>query len=265
MDEYLIQGSTLADIADAIREKTGDDSLMTPAEMVTAIGNISGGGVDSGVEWTADANGNLIKAKIIGDTVPPCAFSYGFYSAQNAVTIDLTGVKTIGDYAFAYSNRCLIDFSTVGDVEVCGAASFRFPAASINSMSGQTASFQKLTGVNSGNGIFRGANDYYPKTWTFPVMSSIPSLIFYGASILNVSVTIGSIGYAVNQTGDRPFGGTTNATGTITIYTTGSFLDTIKTGIQNGAGSGLQFVYKASEATEYGGVSYAAGDTMLTN
>jgi len=44
MDEYLIQGSTLTDIADAIREKTGDSALMTPAEMVEAIGSISGGG-----------------------------------------------------------------------------------------------------------------------------------------------------------------------------------------------------------------------------
>lgn len=45
MDEYLIQGSTLTDIADAIREKTGDSALMTPAEMVEAIGSISGGGL----------------------------------------------------------------------------------------------------------------------------------------------------------------------------------------------------------------------------
>lgn len=44
MDEYLIQGSTLTDIADAIREKTGDSALMTPAEMVEAIEGISGGG-----------------------------------------------------------------------------------------------------------------------------------------------------------------------------------------------------------------------------
>ena len=44
MDEYLIQGSTLTDIADAIRDKTGDDALMTPAEMVEAIEAIQTGG-----------------------------------------------------------------------------------------------------------------------------------------------------------------------------------------------------------------------------
>ena len=37
MAEYLIQGSTLTDIADAIRAKTGDSSTMTPAQMASTI------------------------------------------------------------------------------------------------------------------------------------------------------------------------------------------------------------------------------------
>ncbi len=44
MAEYLIQGETLDDIADAINAKTGGSSAMTPAQMVTAIGTISSGG-----------------------------------------------------------------------------------------------------------------------------------------------------------------------------------------------------------------------------
>ena len=44
MADYLIQSETLDDIADAINAKTGGSSAMTPAEMVTAIGSISGGG-----------------------------------------------------------------------------------------------------------------------------------------------------------------------------------------------------------------------------
>lgn len=47
MAEYLIQGETLDDIADAINAKTGGSSAMTPAQMVTAIGSISGGGAPS--------------------------------------------------------------------------------------------------------------------------------------------------------------------------------------------------------------------------
>lgn len=46
MADYLIQDSTLTGIADAIRAKTGSSAAMTPAQMVTAIGNIpSGGGI----------------------------------------------------------------------------------------------------------------------------------------------------------------------------------------------------------------------------
>ena len=44
MAEYLIQDTTLDAIADAINAKTGGSAAMTPAEMVTAIGSISGGG-----------------------------------------------------------------------------------------------------------------------------------------------------------------------------------------------------------------------------
>lgn len=65
MDEYLVQGSTLTDIADAIREKTGDSALMTPAEMVEAIAEIPSGGSDvehhqfiHAQDWLTDATGN---------------------------------------------------------------------------------------------------------------------------------------------------------------------------------------------------------------
>lgn len=44
MAEYLINDSTLDAIADAINAKTGGSSAMTPAQMVTAIGTIGGGG-----------------------------------------------------------------------------------------------------------------------------------------------------------------------------------------------------------------------------
>ena len=44
MADYLIQDTTLDAIADAINAKTGGSSAMTPAQMVTAIGTIAGGG-----------------------------------------------------------------------------------------------------------------------------------------------------------------------------------------------------------------------------
>ena len=44
MSEYLIQDTTLTDIADAIREKTGKTDAMTPLEMPGEIAAIQGGG-----------------------------------------------------------------------------------------------------------------------------------------------------------------------------------------------------------------------------
>lgn len=43
MSTYLIQDSTLTGIANAIRAKTGGSAAMTPAQMATEIGSISGG------------------------------------------------------------------------------------------------------------------------------------------------------------------------------------------------------------------------------
>jgi len=71
MSEFLIQSETLDEIADAINAKTGGSSAMTPAEMVTAIGTISGGGstpfvvsVDEYIHvenWLSDALGNTLN------------------------------------------------------------------------------------------------------------------------------------------------------------------------------------------------------------
>ena len=65
MADYLIQDTTLDAIANAINAKTGGSSAMTPAQMVTAIGSISGGGGSSWVhqqytlaeDWTTTAAG----------------------------------------------------------------------------------------------------------------------------------------------------------------------------------------------------------------
>lgn len=65
MAEYLIQDTTLDDIADAINAKTGGSSAMTPAQMVTAIGTIAGGGVSkvSSITLTAELNSyNVLQA-----------------------------------------------------------------------------------------------------------------------------------------------------------------------------------------------------------
>lgn len=66
MAEYLIQGTTLDAIADAINAKTGGSSAMTPAEMVEAIGSISGGGDTKDVN--AFASGTWWPERVVIDT-----------------------------------------------------------------------------------------------------------------------------------------------------------------------------------------------------
>lgn len=44
MSTYFVQGSTMDAIAEAINHKAGTQAAMTPAQMVTAIGNIPSGG-----------------------------------------------------------------------------------------------------------------------------------------------------------------------------------------------------------------------------
>ena len=57
MSLYGIQDTTLTDIADAIRSKTGKTASMTPAEMVDEIESISGGGSSTLIDKTITANG----------------------------------------------------------------------------------------------------------------------------------------------------------------------------------------------------------------
>lgn len=57
MSLYSIQDTTLTDIADAIRSKTGKTASMTPAEMVDEIESISGGGPSTLITKTITENG----------------------------------------------------------------------------------------------------------------------------------------------------------------------------------------------------------------
>lgn len=50
MSKVFIEETSLSAIGDAIRAKTGKSDLLSPAQMVTAIGSITGGGSGGGVE-----------------------------------------------------------------------------------------------------------------------------------------------------------------------------------------------------------------------
>lgn len=74
MADYLIQESTLDAIVRAINDKAGTQVTMTPAQMVTAIGNIQTGG--SGLNWqvinAVGTDSTSITYNITRDTSKSC-------------------------------------------------------------------------------------------------------------------------------------------------------------------------------------------------
>ena len=78
MAEYLIQDSTLSDIADAIREKTCSAESMTPAQMASAIAAIETGDIDfirqipgvgkkTASQIILDLKGKLVESENVGN------------------------------------------------------------------------------------------------------------------------------------------------------------------------------------------------------
>lgn len=111
MADYLIQDTTLDAIANAINAKTGGSSAMTPAQMVTAIGSISGGGGASWVhqqytlaeDWTTTAAGgntqNFYNTYLSG-TVGKVVIAI---ISNNTVTENSKAVSVVGINATGYS------------------------------------------------------------------------------------------------------------------------------------------------------------------
>lgn len=94
MAEYLIQSETLDDIADAINAKTGGSSAMTPAQMVTAIGSISGG---SGIA-TFTGTIELTNEDAQNITIPVNVTSYNNYRLW-LIAVQ-TGLVTGGEVSY---------------------------------------------------------------------------------------------------------------------------------------------------------------------
>lgn len=258
MSIYTIQDTTLTDIADAIRSKTGKTASMTPAEMVDEIESISGGGViTDGIVVTArDSNGYATAADFYGTVVQPKQFynrttddggwvnlstinfksgvdeikQSGFFSCGNLTTIDLSSVKTIGLKGFESCKA--LSLVTLPELTSLGTNAF------ITCTSLQTFVAPKLMNCN----VSRALRQCLALT----------------------TVQLGSVGYGVTSISNLFFEQDTQTGLTITIYTTGSYVNTALTNTRNGA-TNATIIVKASEATTYGGTSYAAGDTIVTS
>lgn len=109
MAEYLIQDTTLDAIADAINTKKGGaPAAMTPAEMATAIGSISGGG-GGGMSWeliadyTSDAAAEIVVATIPSGKQDSNVYRYQYNS--NGVSLY---------YPYSYFNSARGQYYTNG-------------------------------------------------------------------------------------------------------------------------------------------------------
>lgn len=267
-----INESTLTDIADAIRAKTGGSALINPEDMPTEIASIeTGGGSFDGLQLVSvdSTSKRPTEWKWKGNTIPAYALFYFFYSAGNnqRCVVDFSEVEYIEPYG---TTSCGIEYSNAENLKEIGAYGLasKIPKTQID-LTGKTLNLANFTGYGIGktktnDSVCRSAeNANYYGTVLCPKIEYIPQYMFYNVQA-SMTVQLGSVGYPVKEVGLRPFGAANGANTTVTVYTTGSLLDTVKSEIQNSAGANVTFIYKASEATTYNGTTYAAGDTMLT-
>lgn len=241
---YRILKSTLDDIADAIRAKTGGSAAMTPAQMVTEIGNISGGtSITNGIVFTSvDANSKPVTADIYGLTVPN--YCFGSYNGGGVLGSSLRFVTfksnptTIGVQAFA--KTALEELIVPDSVTTFGGGIIR---AGTN--------VKRIVHENAGSKY--GYGNACWDCWRYASASHLEEMIL-GA--------VGKPVTAMNATVFTNFGAPSTAV--IKIYCLGGFVDTCLRTLRTPFAS-QQIVFYAAEATEYNGTSYAAGDTMLTS
>jgi hypothetical protein len=226
----------------------------------------TGGGSYDGIEIVDYYNtGEIKEVNWHGEVTPYCLYYYCYNSKP--VTIHFVDYPTLID-TYAMNNAFLVlDNDTLKNVEKANSYAFCVATTTGNDLNQSTLYLPNFTGETTSkannNARFRNATAYYYGTIVLPKMQVIKDYDFYQAKVANQSIQIGSVGYPLTTCGLRPWGSATGS-GTITIYTTGELLDTIKNAAQNSAGANYTFVYKASEATTYNGITYAAGDTMLT-
>lgn len=114
MGNVFIKESTLSDIGDAIREKTGKSDLIIPSDMPAEIKSISSGGgdIDAVIDGTiTEINSNATSIRdycfhsnnTLQSANFPLAKSVGkqaFYENTNLTEVKLPALESIGSYAF---------------------------------------------------------------------------------------------------------------------------------------------------------------------
>lgn len=187
MAEYLIQDTSLEAIADAINAKTGGSSAMTPAEMVTAIGSISGGGgSDLYKSWKTSGEVEFTDQRVTTITLPincPCTNAMiVMYAIKSGTVAD--GVVTEDSGLMAHSTKSVMFTWTAvtplrvnpNQITVGGDGySSTFTRAFTSGLSSQIYYASRSAGLNGGNlgtstSLSNGSlilTSPYPSTYVF--------------------------------------------------------------------------------------------------
>ena len=285
MSDYLIHDSTLEDIADAIRSKTGGSALINPENMAEEIDGLAA--VTDGIVVKAmDANGYATEIDLYCNNgiVPNNLFrsgnnnnptithgftllqkinfktpittignhAFNWLSALTEIDLDFSALTSVGDYAFMGCNLPIT-------VRVSSGASFSSTAFNSSKIVGF---YTEASQINNN----QCASCSALKTFEAPKatrLGSYSSSILYRCTGLQ-TVLLGGVGFGVTAWGTGNFSGCTQSDLTVTAYTNGTYVDGLLSNIRNGA-TNATIIIKASENTTYNGTTYNAGDTILTS
>lgn len=222
MAKVLVSESHLEDIADAIRAKNGSSSTYTPAQMATAISEISGSG---GTPRTSD------DLTVSGATVTAPAGTYAEAASKSVASGSATTPATTitANPSITVSSGGLI-------TAIAGATQSVTPTVSAGYVSSGTAGTITVSGSNTeqlttqaAQTIIPGSSDQTIASGTYLTgiqtitgdANLIPANIVSGKSIFGVSGSA-STGATNYVTGTFTTGSTTGSNETVTIPYTGS-------------------------------------------
>ena len=238
--------------------KTGASDTTLGDAVARLVEGYGGGSIEDGVIVTArDSNGHATAVEKYGDCGPYefgiGTYNYNRFPYYGLETINLHDCTTLMEGAMF--NASITNVSGMENITSCGANAFYGINISEIVLSKAT---------NIGGTCFRSLGSAC-KSVKLPVVQTVGSFIFQDAKTLE-SAQLGSVGHPCPMNGTaKMFYGCTQNNLTITVYQTGSNVDTLITNLRNSGGDNATIIVKASEATTYNGTSYAAGDTILTS
>lgn len=203
----VVLDSTLTDIADAIRSKTGGTATMTPGQMPAQIASIpSGGGV--GIPREVNANGVYgMPTESFTFSLPANAtdlseraLSYAFYGCTSLTSVDLSSLTAVsGSQAlnYAFRNCTGITSADLGSItEISGESALYYAFyGCANLASVNFGSLTTISGRDALGSAFRGC---LPITQAdFPLLTTISGnnafdSVFRGCTSL-VSVNLNAL------------------------------------------------------------------------